>query len=121
MPTTTELQYVCEDAPVEIRAENCTLRGDLNIPRGASGLVIFAHGSGSGRKSSRNRFVAKRLHEYAMATLLLDLLTEQEERIDSVTGHLRFDISFLAGRLEAAMRWARTSSAVSELRVGLFG
>ena len=73
-----------------------SLSGDLNIPDGAKGVVLFAHGSGSGRDSPRNRYVAQVLQEASLGTLLFDLLTEDEELIDEQTRHLRFDIGLLA-------------------------
>ncbi len=93
------------------------LRGDLVIPSGAGGLVVFAHGSGSSRRSPRNRMVAQRLQRAGLATLLFDLLAEEEEgRRDLV-----FDIPFLAGRLDAATQWARENPATRDLPIGYFG
>lgn len=97
------------------------LRATLGIPDNARGLVIFAHGSGSGRLSPRNRFVAANLNEAGMATLLLDLLTEDEERMDSATGHLRFDIGLLAGRIVFATDWVRAQREFEGLPIGYFG
>jgi predicted alpha/beta-hydrolase family hydrolase len=94
----TPLQ-AAKEQELQIRIEGAVLRGDLTIPESALGLVIFAHGSGSGRKSSRNRFVAGVLQEHRLGTLLFDLLTMAEEREDSYTAHLRFDIPMLAHRL----------------------
>jgi putative phosphoribosyl transferase len=82
-----------------------SLSGDLNIPDGTQGVVLFAHGSGSGRHSPRNRYVAKVLQEAGLGTLLFDLLTEDEEIIDEQTRHLRFDIGLLADRLVGATDW----------------
>src|SRR5688572_664454 len=90
---------------LRIEVSDATLFGDLNIPHAATGLVIFAHGSGSGRKSSRNRFVARVLQEHQIGTLLFDLLTLEEERVDAYTAQLRFDISLLAGRLRSVTEW----------------
>jgi dienelactone hydrolase len=98
-----------------------TLRGLLGVPRDARGAVLFAHGSGSGRLSSRNNFVARSLQDAKLATLLIDLLTEDEERIDARTGHLRFDIPFLAKRLEAATEWLAQSAETRSLKIGYFG
>src|SRR5436190_2464168 len=81
------------------------LLGDLVVPRRAAGIVVFAHGSGSGRHSPRNRYVAGVLHQGGLGTLLLDLLTEAEEEVDLQTRHLRFDIGLLAGRLVEATDW----------------
>jgi putative phosphoribosyl transferase len=94
------------------------LGGTLRVPEGAAGVVVFAHGSGSSRFSPRNRSVAKVLNEAAIATLLMDLLTEQEEEAERSTRHLRFDIDLLAERLEAAIDWVRAEHA---LPVGTFG
>src|SRR6266478_9986841 len=81
------------------------LQGDLVVPERATGIVLFAHGSGSGRHSPRNRFVASHLQESGLATLLFDLLTEDEEGVDQYTAHLRFDIGLLAERLIGATDW----------------
>jgi alpha-beta hydrolase superfamily lysophospholipase len=97
------------------------LEGDLHLPEGAQGLVIFAHGSGSSRKSPRNRFVADALHARGLGTLLFDLLTVAEERQDARDGHLRFDIPFLARRLIDATDEVREHSEVMNLPIGYFG
>lgn len=97
------------------------LPGDLTIPAGATGLVIFAHGSGSSRLSERNQRVAARLQAGGLGTLLFDLLTPQEEALDAQTAHLRFDISLLAERLVSVTDWVRAQAATSGLRVGYFG
>jgi pimeloyl-ACP methyl ester carboxylesterase len=98
-----------------------TLEGDLQIPDRATGLVLFAHGSGSSRHSPRNRFVAHELQTAGLATLLLDLLTPEEEAVDQHTGHLRFDIGLLAERLVAATLWAAVDAATRSLAIGYFG
>ena len=90
---------------IQIPIGSMSLSGDLNIPDGAQGVVLFAHGSGSGRHSPRNRYVAKVLQEASLGTLLFDLLTEDEELIDDQTRHLRFDIGLLADRLVMATDW----------------
>jgi putative phosphoribosyl transferase len=95
--------------------------GDLTIPADAAGAVIFAHGSGSSRFSSRNRFVAGVLQRVKLATLLLDLLTTEEEEIDLQTRHLRFDIDLLANRLLDATKWLTNDSEASGLPLGYFG
>lgn len=95
--------------------------GDLTIPADAAGAVIFAHGSGSSRFSSRNRFVAGVLQRVKLATLLLDLLTTEEEEIDLQTRHLRFDIALLANRLLDATQWLTNDSEASGLPLGYFG
>jgi predicted alpha/beta-hydrolase family hydrolase len=93
----------------------------LEIPRDARGLVLFAHGSGSSRNSPRNQFVANVLREAGSGTLVFDLLTQDEEREDTLTGHLRFDIRFLAERLEAARQWASVHAVAQEFSIGYFG
>jgi putative phosphoribosyl transferase len=95
--------------------------GDLIIPRNAQAIVAFAHGSGSSRLSPRNQFVAGFLHRANLATLLLDLLTAEEEQIDLPTRHLRFDIDLLATRLVQASRWLTDNSAVRNFPIGYFG
>src|SRR5690348_2308217 len=106
---------------VDIQAGVALLEGGLTLLEDARGLVVFAHGSGSSRHSPRNRFVAERLHQAGMATLLIDLLTPSEEAEDARTGALRFDIGLLAGRVESALEWAAVAPAVGTLPVGLFG
>ena len=90
---------------IKISISSVSLSGDLDIPDGTQGVVLFAHGSGSGRHSPRNRYVAKVLQEAGVGTLLFDLLTEDEELIDEQTRHLRFDIGLLADRLVGATDW----------------
>jgi dienelactone hydrolase len=106
---------------VRIPAGRVHLEGDLVIPEDARGVVLFAHGSGSSRHSPRNRYVAEQLQKAGLATLLIDLLTPEEEAIDLRTAHLRFDIGLLAERLVAAIDWLGEQGATGELRVGLFG
>jgi len=106
---------------VEINTEDVILEGDLAMPSGAEGIVLFAHGSGSSRHSSRNRFVAEELQRGGLATLLLDLLTPAEEQIDERTRHLRFDIGLLADRLVGAIRWLDNQQDTHGLPLGLFG
>ncbi len=106
---------------VQVITDAVVLQGDLSIPDGAQGIVLFAHGSGSSRKSPRNRAVAQLLHAGKFATLLLDLLTAQEEAIDVRTRHYRFDIALLARRLVGASDWIRQNSLVDRLNIGLFG
>jgi putative phosphoribosyl transferase len=109
------------EQPVRITLGEATLDGDLALPAAAQGLVIFAHGSGSSRHSPRNRFVARSLNRLALGTLLMDLLTEEEEAEDRFSGHLRFDIDLLATRLVGAVDWARQQVALQHLSLGLFG
>ena len=106
---------------VTLALDDATLRGELSVPDGAHGVVAFAHGSGSGRYSPRNRMVAAALVTAGFGTLLLDLLDEEEERADARTGHLRFDVELLAGRMVGAIGWLAASPATSTLPVGLFG
>ena len=108
-----------EAVRVPVRAG--VLDANLTVPEDAAGLVIFAHGSGSGRHSPRNQFVARALNEEQQATLLADLLTLDEERADRITAHLRFDIELLAGRLTELVDWAGQDSRLKSLPVGLFG
>lgn len=97
------------------------LQGDLGFPPGPQGLVLFAHGSGSSRHSLRNQYVARRLEQKGLATLLIDLLTEEEEAIDRHTAHLRFDIEMLAERLVAIVDWLGRRQETARLPIGLFG
>jgi putative phosphoribosyl transferase len=106
---------------VEIDLDEAVLRGDLTLPPGAEGLVIFAHGSGSSRLSPRNRFVAGVMNREGLGTLLMDLLTEDEESVDDVTRELRFDIDLLGRRVARVVEWARGRPELSGLAVGLFG
>jgi len=104
-----------------VRIPPVGLEGDLVLTPGAQGIVVFAHGSGSSRYSSRNRYVAGELQLGGLSTLLMDLLTEDEEEIDIRTRDLRFDIGLLADRLIQATAWLRTQPETSHLRMGLFG
>jgi putative phosphoribosyl transferase len=107
--------------PVLINTSGVVLNGDLTLPAEATGLVVFAHGSGSSRHSSRNVAVAQVLQHARLGTLLLDLLTEREEQVDVVTAELRFDVALLGDRVVGAIDWARASRATSPLPIGLFG
>jgi len=107
--------------PVQVAIGPHGLAGDLAVPEHARGFVMFAHGSGSSRFSPRNRYVADVLHQNDLATLLIDLLTPQEEAIDDVTGRIRFDIGLLANRLVALRDWAQTVPELRDLEIGLFG
>src|SRR5437762_2932845 len=107
--------------PARLELADAALYGDLSLPSDARGLVIFAHGSGSSRHSSRNRAVAEVLQHAHLATLLLDLLTEDEERTDLVTGEFRFDIPLLGDRVVAAVEWAAAQQATAPLPIGVFG
>src|SRR5215211_7919260 len=104
---------------VQIPAREVTLSGELNIPRNAAGVVLFAHGSGSSRQSPRNQFVARTIRNAGLGTLLFDLLTRDEEAIDAYTRHLRFDIDLLADRLLNATYWLK--GEFDHVRAGYFG
>lgn len=106
---------------VSIAAPGVMLEGTLGVPAQRTGIVVFAHGSGSSRFSPRNRFVARVLREAGLGTLLIDLLSADEERIDEATRHLRFDIPLLAERVVAAIDWLGDQTRTAELRVGVFG
>jgi putative phosphoribosyl transferase len=106
---------------VRLEAEGANLQGDLCVPEGARAVVLFAHGTGSSRHSPRNRFVAQALHAAGVATLVIDLLTAEEEAVDVHTAHLRFDISLLADRLVAATDWLAAQPDTEELGIGYFG
>ena len=110
-----------EERPVRVSADRVGLEGNLAVPGSARGVVLFAHGSGSGRHSPRNRYVARALREAGLATLLVDLLTEEEEEVDLRTRHLRFDIGLLAERLVGATKWLAQNSDTRNLRIGYFG
>ncbi|MEX0704096.1 MAG: alpha/beta family hydrolase [Planctomycetales bacterium] len=115
---TTELS---EPTNVAVQTGAVTLGGSLAVPADATGVVLFAHGSGSSRFSRRNRFVAEVLQRHRLATLLFDLLTAEEERIDELTRELRFDIELLAERLTGAVDWIAREEATTGLPIGLFG
>ena len=106
---------------VQIRADRAILSGNLNIPKDAIAIVLFAHGSGSSRHSPRNQFVARTLNEAGLATLLFDLLTQDEEAIDMQARELRFNINLLAERLVHATKWAKQQPQTRDLRIGYFG
>lgn len=106
---------------VQIRVDSALLEGDLIIPPDARGTVLFAHGSGSSRHSPRNRYVAGVLNGAGLATLLLDLLTDNEERTDTLTREHRFDIVLLARRLGGATRWLEQDGGTHALAIGYFG
>ncbi len=97
------------------------LHGDLVVPERATGIILFAHGSGSGRHSPRNRYVASVFQQGGLATLLLDLLTAAEEQADLDSGHLRFDIGLLAERVLEATDWLVREPATRGLQIGYFG
>jgi dienelactone hydrolase len=115
------MNTVAEERPVWIAAGTADLEASLCVPKDATSIVLFAHGSGSSRHSPRNRYVAQVLRQGGLATLLMDLLTAAEERDDARTARLRFDIDLLAQRLAAAIDWLVENPATSNLRIGLFG
>jgi putative phosphoribosyl transferase len=115
------MQWTEQERTVRVPAGPVTLEGDLAVPEGAQGVVLFAHGSGSSRHSPRNRRVAGWLQEGRLATLLLDLLTADEETADRETGHLRFDIGLLAERLVEAADWLGRQPETRDLALGCFG
>ncbi len=118
--TTHDLQWrTTQD--VIIFLGSISLRGTLQLPAESSGLILFAHGSGSSRFSPRNRFVAQIMHEARLGTLLFDLLTPEEETIDLQTRHLRFDIPLLARRLVAVTGWIKNQPETTHLPLGYFG
>jgi dienelactone hydrolase len=110
-----------QEREVRVSAGPVTLEGSLGIPNSVGGVVLFAHGSGSGRHSPRNRYVARVLREANLATLLIDLLTEDEEEVDLRTTRLRFDIGLLARRLVGATDWLVQNPDTEQLRIGYFG
>lgn len=110
-----------EEQSIKIPHGEISLDGLLYIPNDACGLVLFVHGSGSSRFSTRNQYVAKILNDARIATLLFDLLTPEEDVIDNQTGQLRFDIRLLASRLLDVTKWCREQSRFNSLNIGYFG
>ena len=110
-----------EEKAVRVAAGKVSIEGNLVVPEGATGIVAFAHGSGSSRFSPRNRRVAQELNERGLATLLIDLLTPEEEAVDVETAELRFDIGLLAERLAEATDWLARQPSTRDLRIGYFG
>jgi len=106
---------------LRIPAAGVVLEADLGMPESPRGVVVFAHGSGSGRHSPRNRYVADELNRAALATVLADLLTQEEERVDILTTALRFDIDLLAIRVTALTDWMAGNEPTAGLGLGLFG
>jgi len=106
---------------LSVGLEDAVLQGELVLPGGAEGLVLFAHGSGSSRFSPRNRQVARFFNDLGLATLLLDLLTADEQAVDELTREYRFDIPRLARRLTAVVDWVGQGESLQELSIGLFG
>jgi putative phosphoribosyl transferase len=112
---------ISNECPVKIAIGKAILEGDLCIPKKAAGIVVFAHGSGSGRTSPRNRHVAQLIRQTGLATLLFDLLTQEEESVDIRTGKYRFDIRLLANRLIDVNKWLQNNSETRRLAIGYFG
>jgi len=106
---------------VAIRLSGVDLRGDLSLPPGAAGLVVFVHGSGSSRFSSRNRYVAEVIRSSGLGTLLFDLLSLDEEEVDQITAEYRFDIDLLTERVLGVTAWLRESAETEGLSIGYFG
>ncbi len=110
-----------ESTPMRFTLGKARLHGDLCVPRGATGLVVFVHGSGSSRHSPRNQSVARYFNGLGLGTLLFDLLTADEQPIDEITRQLRFDIPLLSQRLSGVVDQLRADGDLRELRIGLFG
>ncbi len=116
------MEYNASDTEVSIRMDDeIAIGASLTMPSKAGGIVLFAHGSGSGRFSRRNRYVAGELHRRLLATMLIDLLTEREEGIDALTRELRFDIPLLTERVLAATSWLWRNDETKSLKLGYFG
>jgi putative phosphoribosyl transferase len=115
------MRWEGKEQTVRVAAGPVFLDGDLSLPEGARGIVQFAHGSGSSRNSLRNRHVAQLLNQANLATLLVDLLTSQEEAVDVRTAQLRFDIGLLAERLVGVTDWIARTPEARQLRIGYFG
>jgi dienelactone hydrolase len=116
-----EKQSDATKIPVSVPIDGQSLAGDLGMPVDPHGIVLFAHGSGSSRRSPRNQFVARTLERRNLATLLIDLLTPEEELVDDRTAEYRFDIPMLAGRLVTIVDWLQRRKETSSLPIGLFG
>lgn len=110
-----------ERQSLRVRVRTASLEADLSLPDAARGIVVFAHGSGSSRFSPRNRQVAERLNEAKLATMLVDLLTSDEEAVDERTRELRFDVGLLADRLVGLTDWLRVHQRTAGFRIGYFG
>jgi putative phosphoribosyl transferase len=106
---------------LSIPAAGVELDAEVVVPQPAHGVVLFAHGSGSGRHSPRNTYVAGELQDAGLGTVLVDLLTPDEDRVDAATARLRFDIDLLAGRLTALCDWLVSDDATAGLGIGIFG
>ena len=115
------MEWQAGEHAVRVPVGETTLDGNLTLPASPIGVVLFAHGSGSSRHSPRNRYVAGVLNEVGLATLLVDLLTPEEEAVDVRTGHLRFNIELLARRLLGAAGWLKMRPETRQLAIGYFG
>jgi len=115
------IPHVPETQSIMIPLENGALAGDLHLPKWSTGIVLFAHGSGSSRTSPRNQLVAQTLNRAGLATLLFDLLTQKEESIDFITAEYRFDIELLKNRLIEVTDWISENQETKELNIGYFG
>jgi dienelactone hydrolase len=115
------MEWQAGERVVRVPVGETTLDGNLTLPASPIGVVLFAHGSGSSRHSPRNRYVAGVLNEARLATLLVDLLTPEEEAVDRRTGHLRFNIELLAKRLLGAVEWLKALPQTRQLAIGFFG
>ena len=118
---TTSAPALASNSEVRLPSGDAWLYGDLALPEAFAGLVLFAHGSGSGRHSARNRQVAQRLQQRGIATLLFDLLTVEEEHVDLQTREHRFDIPLLTRRMQDATLWAAAQPQLRHARIGYFG
>ena len=121
MPTTLIVKSQNHHQTEQLQLGKVTLRGQIDVPEGATGIVLFAHGSGSSRLSPRNQLVARILRSAGLGTLLFDLLSEEEEQLDMRTRHLRFDIKLLAERLLDAEGWLQSNPHTQRLKAGFFG
>jgi len=110
-----------KEKSVKIKIDGREINGDLSVSSDAKAIVVFAHGSGSSRFSPRNKFVACELNKVGLATLLIDLLTEEEEKVDAFSSEFRFDIGFLAMRLARVTSWVRESPLTNKFKIGYFG
>ena len=117
----TKLKHKMAGEEIKIQTPITVIKGDLYLPRKAKGIVIFAHGAGSSRLSLRNRHVAEILYEAGFASLLMDLLSEEEDQLDIFTKRLRFDIPLLAGRVDNATEWVLSDDRTNKLPIGYFG
>lgn len=119
MTVNTHHQITCQE--IQLQTPDAILKGDLCIPQNPTGIVLFAHGAGSSRQSPRNKFVAEILQQENFATLLMDLLSDDEDRRDTFTGELRFDIPMLAKRVDIAIKWLLNDNRTAMLPIGCFG